>query len=93
VALANLHDPKRDFHVRVGVRYTTDDSLRVEKKKIVLVKRDVTEEERERRKRMQQAEAIKGGDTKQLERIRWERWNKVPPPLVLSGHAASLTPY
>jgi hypothetical protein len=43
------------------------------------VKRDVTEEERERRKRMQQAEAIKGGDMKQLERIRWERWNKVLP--------------
>ena len=77
VAFKCTSDPRHPMSYRLGIRYTKGTHLQKAPLRANTSSNEDSEAEKERRRKAEEAKAIKNADLRALDRIKWENWNKV----------------
>lgn len=77
IALKCTSDPRHPMRYRMSLRYTTKTHLQTEKAIRITHLEPKNNGEDERRQEEQAREKIQNSDLKSLEKLKWEKWNKV----------------
>ena len=77
VAFKCTADPRHPMAYKLGIRYTTRSHLQKDRLRRHTANQEDSDAEREKKRREAESAAIKNSDMRALERIKWEKWNKV----------------